>query len=290
MRRILVLALPALFACNETPVSVHTRSDALTEDTDPAVEPYDPLAPVADAGEDFAAHPLREVILDGTRSYDPQDRPIIPTWRLVSVPKGSGATLDRADSMEPVFFADLVGEYVIELGVQNDMGRSDLTPDQVVVHVVPATSIYVQLTWDAEVDLDLHLVPAEDDVWGREDCTWCNMSPDWGEIGEDRDDPSLDADTIDGFGPETITILDPSEGRFTAYVDYYGEGGDIGCRADCPETTATLDVYVDGHHVQQMQRTLFSAGDLWTGLTVDWPSERLEIHDELGWTELDDCQ
>ncbi len=283
-------ALLLLAACGETGLSPVDPSEPGPPDTDTVGIPDNPDAPVADAGEDFAARPLEQVTLDGSRSYDPSGYDLIPTWRFLRVPKGSRARLDRADAFDAGFTADLAGEYEVELSVRNDRGVEDPTPDVVVVHVEPATSVYVQLTWDAAVDLDLHVTPEGDALWGRTDCTWCNPSPPWGDLGDDLDDPSLDIDDIEGFGPETITIASPAAGSFVARVDYYGQGGDVRCPGPCPATEATLDVYIDGQQVHSSQAVLSAAGELWEAVRVDWPSGQVVSLDTFSETTEDDCR
>ncbi|MFK7928808.1 MAG: hypothetical protein AB8H79_11515 [Myxococcota bacterium] len=278
-----------LCGCVTTSVTPDLVEDPLVED--PGEDPADPAAPVSDAGEDFMAAPLQRVELDGTRSFDPNGLTIIPQWSFIRVPKGSQATMERADDLRPHFFADLVGTYEIELGLQNTDGLKDSTPDRVVVEVVPTDSVYVQLRWNTELDLDLHLVPTGQSLWGFDDCTWCNPNPEWGVQDVVVDDASLDWDVIDGFGPETITIQAPADGRYTAYVDVYGQGGLTDCRAGgCPPTLATLDVYIDGALEHTAQVELDEAGQLWQAVEIDWPSGIVMPIDTVDWTELDDCQ
>src|SRR5688500_18943718 len=84
--------------------------------------------PVADAGPDQQQTPLVEVVLDGTASHDPSGLAIVAMdWAIVSAPSGSTASLDDAGAARPSFFADLAGEYVFELTVQNEAGAWDST-------------------------------------------------------------------------------------------------------------------------------------------------------------------
>jgi len=284
--------LPVLFSlcgCVTTTVTPDLSEDPLTED--PSPDRVDPDAPVSDAGEDFMAAPLQRVNLDGTRSFDPNGLTIIPQWSFVRTPKGSQATMERADDLQPHFFADLVGTYEIELDVQNTDGLLDATPDSVIVEVIPTDSVYVQLRWNSDLDLDLHLVPAGETLWGLNDCTWCNANPEWGVTDVLVDDASLDWDVIDGFGPETITIQAPSDDRYIAFVDVYGQGGLTECRVGgCPPTLATLDVYIGGVLAHSAQVELDEAGQLWQAVEIQWPTGTVVPIDTLDWTELDDCQ
>lgn len=285
MRSILLPVL--LFGCIESAVAP-VQDSVPPEPAAPA--PFDPAAPIAHAGEGFAGAPLSILRLDGTRSYDPNGLEIIPAWRIVTAPAGSSAELDLLDSFEPSFYADLAGVYEIELRVVNAKGLWSQQPDVVRVLVVPADELYVQLTWDARVDLDLHLLPEYGAPFDPTGCSWCNPNPDWGVIGDPTDDPSLDADAIHGYGPETITISEPSAGVFKAAVHYYGQGGDRRCNSTgCPPATATLDLYLHGELVHRMQQVLVDAGEVWHALEIRWPERTWRPIDELGRTRRHLC-
>ena len=94
-----------------------------------ADQPFDVLAtdaPTADAGEDQAVATEATVQLDGSGSSDPEDDALTYSWSL-SAPDGSSATLSDATISNPTFDADVDGEYVATL-VVND-GTSDSAPD-----------------------------------------------------------------------------------------------------------------------------------------------------------------
>jgi hypothetical protein len=256
----------------------------------PSDLPADPLAPVADAGESFSTPPLAIVTLDGTASYDPSDLPIVPTWRLSRAPKGSAVEFEQTDSFEPSFFVDLAGIYEVELTVVNSEGRPSRVADTVRVLAVPAQSVFVQLTWDATVDLDLHLLPDRGHVFGPGSCSWCNPAPDWGVRGDRSDDPSLDADTIEGYGPETISIPKPAPGTFTAAVHYYGQGGEPRCGATgCPPTLATVELYVDGVLASRVERPLHHAGQVWEVFSLSWEDLQRVDHGRVFSIERHSC-
>jgi len=87
-------------------------------------------APVADAGPD---QPLiligTTVVLNGGDSWDDDGDAISFSWSITSTPSGSSAQLDDPASVGPTFVGDLLGDYVIEL-VVND-GWAPSTPDSV---------------------------------------------------------------------------------------------------------------------------------------------------------------
>jgi hypothetical protein len=119
--------IPLVFlvaACSE-PVAVHTPSMSVTG-TDPTNVGDDDdnggadnHAPIADAGEDFTAYVADQVELDGSASYDPDGDGITYEWTMTSRPNDSAASLINAARVNPSFFADRPGFYVIELAVSD---------------------------------------------------------------------------------------------------------------------------------------------------------------------------
>jgi beta-lactam-binding protein with PASTA domain/sugar lactone lactonase YvrE len=87
--------------------------------------------PVANAGPDQYTAPNTLVHLDGSSSYDPDNDPLMFTWRIASKPQGSASELNDAVPPNPTFLADLEGEYVIRLSVSD--GQLESAPDTVVV-------------------------------------------------------------------------------------------------------------------------------------------------------------
>nr|BAL59200.1 cell surface protein [Candidatus Acetothermum autotrophicum] len=87
--------------------------------------------PVADAGPDQTVTVGATVQLDGSRSNDPDGDKLSYSWRFVSLPTGSRAQLSDPALVNPTFVADVRGEYLIELTV--DDGKGARTSDQVKV-------------------------------------------------------------------------------------------------------------------------------------------------------------
>ena len=96
--------------------------------------------PVADAGSDqFVALP-RTVTLDGSSSMDPDGDDLTFRWTLLSAPDGSAVTLTDHDRKTPSLIVDLVGQYLVEL-IVND-GALFSTPDLVVVTLSPTPRLH----------------------------------------------------------------------------------------------------------------------------------------------------
>lgn len=88
-------------------------------------------APVANAGADRPAAPGDIVTLDGSGSGDADGDPLTYAWTLVSAPSGSAASLQDGATVAPRFVADLPGDYVVQL-VVND-GATESAPDTVTI-------------------------------------------------------------------------------------------------------------------------------------------------------------
>jgi mono/diheme cytochrome c family protein len=87
--------------------------------------------PIANAGPDQNTAVGDVVVLDGSASTDAEGNPLSFRWSLTSVPPGSGATLSDATAVSATFVADLAGDYVAQL-IVND-GEFDSAADAVLV-------------------------------------------------------------------------------------------------------------------------------------------------------------
>lgn len=93
------------------------------------------LAPTADAGEDMPAALLgAPVSLNGTLSSDPNGDPLTYRWSLNARPADSQAQLSDPTSATPTITLDVVGDYVIQL-VVND-GTLDSDPVSIIITAV----------------------------------------------------------------------------------------------------------------------------------------------------------
>ena len=90
--------------------------------------------PVANAGPDQTAFRGQLVTLNGSASSDPENSTLTYQWSVVSQPSGSAITLSGANTTNPTFTPLLLGEYVIQL-IVND-GQLPSTADTVKVTVI----------------------------------------------------------------------------------------------------------------------------------------------------------
>jgi len=83
-------------------------------------------APVASAGMNSRADVGDTVMLDGSRSVDPDNDPLTYEWRFAASPAGSTPMLDAPTSVTPSFVASVMGIYDLTLRVSDGELESDL--------------------------------------------------------------------------------------------------------------------------------------------------------------------
>lgn len=88
-------------------------------------------APTANAGIEQNVIAGTFVTLDGSASFDADGDPLTYAWTETSRPAGSIATLSSATAVKPTFTADIAGDYVFTL-VVND-GRENSIPSTVTI-------------------------------------------------------------------------------------------------------------------------------------------------------------
>ena len=87
--------------------------------------------PSANAGPDQTVHVGSTVTLDGSGSQDVDGNPLTYRWSITATPGGSGAVIFDPTAEKPTFEADILGNYVGQLIVNDGTANSD--PDTLVV-------------------------------------------------------------------------------------------------------------------------------------------------------------
>jgi chitodextrinase len=95
--------------------------------------------PVANAGPNQVVQAGTTVTLDGSGSTDPNGDALGFNWSLTSFPAGSEALLSDPNVIEPSFVADVPGDYVAQL-IVND-GEFNSSPDTVMITVTPGAAL-----------------------------------------------------------------------------------------------------------------------------------------------------
>lgn len=192
--------------------------------------------PVANIDAVLSSVPLEVIDLDGTGSYDPDDRLLTYLWSLSDRPDGSTTDISGPTGSMAELFLDLAGRYEVQLVVTNDLEVAS-SPAKHTITVIPDDNLHIEMFWDTpSSDIDLHLAHGTGDLFSDDECNYCNQAPEWGEDGVSSDDPSLDLDDLSGYGPENININEPGNGEYPIRVHYFRENG-------AGATTVTVRVY-----------------------------------------------
>lgn len=219
-----------------------------------------------------------QVILAGGGS-DPAGDPLTCSWIVTNRPSGSRVVPDQANNCVTPFTPDLVGDYDLELIVMDPMGNTASCTTQ--VHANPFGGLWVEMFWDVNSDVDLHVVhpsagsaTADASYWTSLDCYYGNRTPDWDVIGNVNDDPSLDRDDTQFTGPENTRINVPVAGNsYGVSVHWWSAGSNT-------MTNVTTNVYCGGallnHTVTQLtaNRQMVNVGSVnySAGNTCTWTS------------------
>lgn len=234
--------------------------------------------------DEFAVVPLDVVVLDGSQSIDQDsedNRPETYEWVITSRPEGSvsqphesfydpaqpanGGVDDDITTPTSVFFVDLAGTYTAELRVRDSLGLDSIAcenPAVVTIVAKPEEAIHVQLVWRTPgdedetegggTDLDLHLLHPNAENWFSRpyDCHYAEPVPDWGQLDNSADDPSLDIDDINGAGPENINLDNPENtdilgAPYLVGVHYYNSRDRV-TGQDYGESWATVRIFIEG--------------------------------------------
>lgn len=215
------------------------------------------------------------ITCDGNSSTGETD--IVEFYWELDAPSASGVDApsdDDTNSWE--FVVDAAGTYSITLGVadengtfscENDVAR--IEAEEPVEGVGP--EVTVSLTWGPSADLDLHLLRGADALFGSSpgDCHYNNPNPDWGVTG-DVNDPALDIDVTDGFGPENISVNGLEDGiLYTAVValsDFHA----------ATTVNGTVQVVVEGETERALTYewdSLVNPSDQWTAAQFRWTED-----------------
>lgn len=275
--------------------------------------------------DEFQVVPLDVVTLDGSISIDqdgPNNQPVEYEWVIISSPEGSlstpverffnnqqpanGGEADMLNTPTAQFFVDLAGTYTLELRVRDNLGLGSIeceNPAVVTIVAQPEEAIHIQLVWSTPTDpdetdgggadLDLHLLHPNADSWFSSpyDCHYQNPVPDWGQLENPADDPSLDIDDINGGGPENVNLDIPENTEvlgapYLVGVHYYSSHDRL-TQFDYGPSFATLRIFIDGELAWDFteddnpgEREMMAEDHFWDAAQIDWPSRRVTTRNQ----------
>jgi hypothetical protein len=162
----------------------------------------------------------------------------------------------------------VVGTHVLRITTTDSAGLSSSC--DVTITVIPLGDLWVELTWDRNNDMDLHLLHptagnshAAGSYNATWDCHWQNKTPSWDGTGT-ADDPSLDRDDITAKGPENTRINVPvTTHPYTVSVHMYSW-------VAANPVTATVKVYCGGQLKTTQTRTFSTVKQMWVVGKIDF--------------------
>lgn len=259
----------------ETQIEVDTAEDT----AEPIEEPVNENAPIANCSvaPNPVTPPFTPATWDGSGSTDPNGSGIASyKWELIEKPEGSATMFAFSSGAQiPNFYADLAGNYVGQLTVENYDGLTDTC--QVTLQAIPSQNLWVEMFWQyPDEDMDLHLLAPNGVLETNSDCYYSNctggawFSLDWGQVGITDDDPALDLDDIPGTGPENINIASPqTNGEYTVVVhDYTGSTNDV-----YGNNEVTVNIYLGGSLIWSDTKTISGEGTYTSFATINWGNQ-----------------
>lgn len=275
--------------------------------------------------DEFQVVPLDVITLDGSISIDqdgPNNQPVEYEWVIINSPDGStsqpyerffnnqqpanGGEQDDRTTPTAQFFVDLAGVYTLELRVRDNLGLGSIeceNPAVVTIIAQPDQAILIQLVWSTPTDpdetdsggtdLDLHMLHPNADSWfsSPNDCHFQNPVPDWGQLENPADDPSLDIDDINGSGPENISLNIPENTEvlgapYLIGVHYYSSQDRL-TQFEYGPSIAKLRIFIDGELAWDFteddnpgEREMQAQDHFWDAAQIDWPSRRVTTRNQ----------
>ena len=187
--------------------------------------------PQASAGPDQSVPVGANVQLDGSGSSDPEGGPLSFSWTFTSRPSGSGAQLSGANTAQPTFTADVAGDYVIQMTVEDD--RGDTATDQVRVtaqeNQAPTANAGPDRSVQTGSDVQLDGSGSSDPEGGQLSFSWSFSSrpseSDAQLSGANSPNPTFTADVAGDYVVQ-LTVTDPEGATDTDEVRITAGAGD----------------------------------------------------------------
>jgi hypothetical protein len=127
--------------------------------------------------------------------------------------------------------------------------------------------LHIRVSWNTDLtDVDTHVIAPGGQMWTCEgDCYFSNPNPNWGDPNRWEDDPFLDTDDVDGFGPENVNIQDPIPGTYTVLIHYWDTHG--GNTPDTEVEVLTFNNRIGSYGPVSTP----NVDDVWRVVEIDWP-------------------
>jgi hypothetical protein len=216
-----------------------TATDALGESASCEVTVIaEPTPPDAICPATIDTRPLATITVEGSGVDDGMI--VASGWTLRSEPMGAASEPPSPPNSARASFRPLLaGEYTLELFVRDDDGN--VATCTTLVRAIATEGLRVEVFWNTDgTDMDTHLMRPDGVTWFTDDdCYYGNCQRgglSWPPGGAE-DDPSLDIDDTDGFGPENINIESPIDGTYRVAIDAFRGAANTTVRIYCGGST-----------------------------------------------------
>ncbi len=254
------------------PLDTEICGNSIDDNCDGRID-EDCVAPIVTCSNDISRAYLFEAPVRLSAEATDSNGTVVSTeWSFFSKPDGTASSLNPTTGTRTQFIPDTVGEYIARFTATDNDGEKSYCD----IHINAKTRdhLNVTLTWDkgGNSDMDLHLLKpgVDSSKWGTiNDCFWAVSNPDWGEHGVSIDNPRLDRDDTNGFGPEVIQIESPKDGKYTVGVDYFDAQG-MGA------SIATIKIICNGEEHSYSSQAL-NPKDKWAVIDIVWANETCSL-------------
>jgi hypothetical protein len=254
------------------PLDIEVCGNSIDDNCDGRVD-EDCVAPIVTCSNDVTrAYIFESPVNLSAEATDSNGTVVSTSWSFFEKPQGTASILTPTTGNRTKFTPDTIGEYVVRFTAVDNDGESSYCD----INVTAKTRDHLNVTliWDKgqNTDMDLHLLKPDVDSskWGTiNDCFWAITNPNWGDPNSSLDDPRLDRDDTDGFGPEVIQMDSPMDGRYTVGVDYFDDQGQ-------GSSTATIKIICNGEEHTYVSNPLNSK-DKWAVIDIVWANETCSL-------------
>ncbi len=209
--------------------------------------------------------------LDASRSTAPPGTMIVDySWAIVQRPAGSNGSLMPSNRLAtPALLIDTPGRYTLELTVRDSRGQPGCNTARITIVTTVEPGIQIQVNWTSDgADVDLHFLHPRG-RWDASphDCYWLNPSPNWAVLDSADDDPSLDIDDVDGFGPERISLRQPEPLMYSVGAHYFSDHN-----SEEPNAL-TARIWLNGSLTFVSEGPIVAQGQFWDIARIEWGPE-----------------